>query len=110
MTSRNLTEVFVLMRNNAIQNRNMYDDRVSEIAHIEPYGKSVLYPISLELMWFLLFLPDFFFSILVTMKNYYGVHFVKLRKDLNLAMTMKHRHRGSISLKKPNILFPSKFD
>lgn len=28
MTSRNITEVFVLMRNNAIQNRNMYDDRV----------------------------------------------------------------------------------
>lgn len=28
MTSRNLTEVFFLMRNNAVQNRNMYDDRV----------------------------------------------------------------------------------
>lgn len=28
MTSRNITEVFILMRNNAIQNRNMYDDRV----------------------------------------------------------------------------------
>ncbi|XP_031625328.1 syntaxin-16 isoform X2 [Contarinia nasturtii] len=27
MTSRNLTEVFFLMRNNAVQNRNMYDDR-----------------------------------------------------------------------------------
>lgn len=29
MTSRNMTEVFILMRNNAIQNRNMYDERVS---------------------------------------------------------------------------------
>lgn len=29
MTSRNMTEVFTLMRNNAIQNRNMYDERVS---------------------------------------------------------------------------------
>lgn len=31
MTSRNLTEVFVIMRNNAQHNRNMYDDdRVSQ--------------------------------------------------------------------------------
>lgn len=31
MTSRNLTEVFVIMRNNAQHNRNMYDDdRVSD--------------------------------------------------------------------------------
>lgn len=30
MTSRNLTEVFILMRNNAIQNRNMYEDNVSD--------------------------------------------------------------------------------
>lgn len=29
MTSRNMTEVFILMRNNAIQNRHMYDERVS---------------------------------------------------------------------------------
>ncbi len=30
MTSRNLTEVFLIMRNNAQHNRNMYDDdRVS---------------------------------------------------------------------------------
>lgn len=29
MTSRNMTEVFILMRNNAVQNRNMYDERVS---------------------------------------------------------------------------------
>lgn len=29
MTSRNLTEVFVIMRNNASKNRNHYDDRVS---------------------------------------------------------------------------------
>lgn len=28
MTSRNITEVFNIMRNNAIQNRNMYEDRV----------------------------------------------------------------------------------
>jgi len=29
MTSRNLTEVFVIMRNNASKNRSHYDDRVS---------------------------------------------------------------------------------
>lgn len=36
MTSRNLTEVFVIMRNNASKNRNHYDDRVSSICC--PYG------------------------------------------------------------------------
>lgn len=30
MTSRNLTEVFVIMRNNASKNRSHYDDRVSK--------------------------------------------------------------------------------
>lgn len=34
MTSRNLTEVFILMRNNAIQNRNMYDERVGVLLFI----------------------------------------------------------------------------
>ena len=38
MTSRNLTEVFLLMRNNAIQNRNMYDDRVNSV-QMKTYGK-----------------------------------------------------------------------
>lgn len=28
-----MTEVFILMRNNAIQNRNMYDERVSILSN-----------------------------------------------------------------------------
>lgn len=40
MTSRNLTEVFFLMRNNAVQNRNMYDDRVNTLK-TKTYGNGM---------------------------------------------------------------------
>lgn len=59
MTSRNLTEVFVIMRNNALHNRQMYaEDRVSSycfsIIHV------ACHVIKFEIM----------FSLAVIVKNY----------------------------------------
>lgn len=53
MTSRNLTEVFFLMRNNAIQNRNMYDDRVNTVFDTVPKHMDVIFD---DFIWFLIFL------------------------------------------------------
>ena len=41
MTTRSLTEVFVLMRNNAMQSRHIYSEQVSFYSHIEWYEVSI---------------------------------------------------------------------
>lgn len=101
MTSRNMTEVFILMRNNAIQNRNMYDERVS-ISKCEKH--------SFQTVWYdQLTVLVSVFSGPVTVRNYCSVHCMMPRKDLSYKTSTGHRRVGSINSKRHNTQFRSEF-
>ena len=43
MAKRSLLEVFIIMRNNSLQSRNIYSDRVSFISYLNLYIIQILY-------------------------------------------------------------------
>lgn len=103
MTSRNLTEVFVIMRNNAQHNRNMYDDdRVSDRVVFLCYFSSL--PMFTQNNHFLLGETR-----VVTVKNSWSAHYTKLKKVLSWEMIVAHHLFGWISWKKLNIRYRSEF-
>lgn len=82
MTLRNMTEVFILMRNNAIKNRNMYEDRVSVVQGlgILPCHQNCI-PDKFVLLNHLFFINGIY-SGLVIVKNYYQDRYTMLKRAL----------------------------
>ena len=46
MATRSLLEIFIIMRNNALQNRHMYSDRVGNIKYFKIYYTNIVINIS----------------------------------------------------------------